>query len=95
MRYQYAGPGPIEVISGGEPIRRGDVREFELIRPGDVREYDAAPDWGPWDLLDGPDTEPAGAPPAPVQVPPPNIATNVLQPNWPGLTPPVTTEGNK
>lgn len=52
-RYQYAGPGPIEVLSGGE-----------IIRPGDVREYDEEPAWGPWELLDGPDT-PAPEPDAP------------------------------
>lgn len=77
MRFQYAGPGPVEVVSGGE-----------LIRPGDVREYDAAPSWGPWDLLDGPDSEPAGPPPA---EPEPGKPADPPAPQWPAVTP----EGNK
>lgn len=44
-KYRYDGPGPIEVLSGGE-----------LIKPGDIREFEQEPDWGPWDLL--PDGEP-------------------------------------
>ena len=59
MRYQYAGPGPIEALSGGE-----------LIRPGDIREFDVAPTWGPWDLIDEPAPEPAPEPvPAPAPAP--------------------------
>lgn len=42
-KYRYAGPGPIEILSGGE-----------LIRPGDVREFDEEPTWGPWEQLDIP-----------------------------------------
>ena len=51
MRFQYTGPGPIEILSGGD-----------LIRPGDVREFDAEPDYGPWERLD-----PEPETPAPVQ----------------------------
>jgi hypothetical protein len=48
-RYQYAGPGPVP-----------DPESGEVIRPGDVREFPEEPAYGPWELLDGPDT------PAPV-----------------------------
>lgn len=40
-KYRYIGPGPIEVISGGE-----------LVKPLDVREFDAPPAWGLWDLIE-------------------------------------------
>lgn len=43
-RYRYAGPGPVPDPEG------------ELVHPGDVREYAEEPAWGPWELLDGPDT---------------------------------------
>ena len=62
MRFQYAGPGPVP-----------DPESGELVHPGDVREFDAEPAYGPWELLDGPDTpapEPEAAPaPAPGVVP--------------------------
>ena len=45
-KYRYAGPGPIEVLSGGE-----------VTRPGDVREFGEEPTWGPWDLIDEPETD--------------------------------------
>lgn len=60
MRYQYVGPGPIEVISGGE-----------LVRPGDVREFDEEPTWGPWEPLDEPETDEGGPePPGPQEASP-------------------------
>jgi len=40
-RYRYIGPGPIEVISGGE-----------ITRPGDEREFEEEPTWGPWELIE-------------------------------------------
>jgi hypothetical protein len=40
MRYQYAGPGPIE------------DDELGLVRPGDVHDLDVEPAWGPWECLD-------------------------------------------
>lgn len=49
-KYRYAGPGPIEVLSGGE-----------VTRPGDIREFGQEPSWGPWDLL--PDGEPGDSSP--------------------------------
>jgi len=54
-RYRYIGPGPIEVISGGE-----------ITRPGDEREFEEEPTWGPWELVDEPQAaEPEPTAPAP------------------------------
>lgn len=58
-RYQYAGPGPVP-----------DPESTEIIRPGDIREFPEEPAYGPWELLDGPDT-PAPDPPAPAATPAP------------------------
>lgn len=70
--YRYAGPGPIEALSGGE-----------VIRPGDEREFDEEPSWGPWDLIDEPKAEtPAPAPvtpPAPGTYENPAIPLNTLK----------------
>lgn len=89
MRFQYAGPGPHEIPDGDG----GSV----ILRPGDIFELDEEPSFGPWELLDGPDSEPAGVDqnPTQVHVELPNTATNFIQPSWPGVTPPVTPEGNK
>jgi hypothetical protein len=54
-RYRYIGPGPIEVISGGE-----------VIRPLDEREFAEEPAWGPWELLDEPEAAPPDTAPPPV-----------------------------
>lgn len=78
-KYRYTGPGPIEVLSGGE-----------LTRPGDVREFGADPDWGAWELVPPPEagegTEPPG-PPAESPAPPPAPVPA------PFAAPPVTPEG--
>lgn len=59
-RYQYTGPHPVVILSEGE-----------IIRPGDVREFDEAPDWGPWQCIDPPpEPEPAAAPVTPFTAPP-------------------------
>ena len=65
-RYQYVGPGPIEIRDLG-----GNV---ELVRPGDVRELTDYPPWGPWECIDpAPESDPepaAVAAPAPFLAPP-------------------------
>jgi hypothetical protein len=59
-KYRYIGPGPIEVISGGE-----------VTRPGDEREFTEEPAWGPWELLDPePGTDEGGQPPSPPEASP-------------------------
>jgi len=59
-RYKYAGPGPVPDPEGG------------IVRPGDEREFGQEPDWGPWDLLDEPESAPeaetAPEPSGPVSV---------------------------
>ena len=80
-KYRYTGPGPIEVLSGGE-----------VTRPGDVREFDAVPDWGPWEPLDEPEApgtgQQSGAGLAPAQA-----AADGGQPIVAPLTVPITPEG--
>lgn len=71
-KYRYVGPGPIEVLSGGE-----------VTRPGDERDFDEEPTWGPWELLDEPETAPPA--PTPTLPPPPSLSTLT--------TPPAGTEG--
>lgn len=56
-RYQYTGPGP-------------DESSGELVRPGDVREFDEPPAWGPWELLDLPETDEGGQPSSPPEASP-------------------------
>jgi hypothetical protein len=46
-KYRYIGPGPIEVITGGE-----------ITRPGDEREFEEEPTWGPWELIEEPQDAP-------------------------------------
>jgi hypothetical protein len=76
-KYRYVGPGPIEVLSGGE-----------ITRPGDEREFDEEPTWGLWGLVpDEPDTdegdpEPPGpqeaSPAAPGAAPAPGLTAPSL-----------------
>lgn len=77
-RYQYAGPGPIEVLSGGE-----------IIRPGDIREYDAEPGWGAWELIPPPETDEGAEPPSPPEASPVALSAAPAL----NITPPVTPEG--
>jgi hypothetical protein len=52
-----------------------DPDSTELIRPGDIREYDEEPAFGPWELLDGPDTAEPDPAPAPAVPPAPSFVT--------------------
>ena len=62
-KYRYAGPNPIEILE--LPDEGGESRD--LIRPGDVREFEEEPLYGPWELLDEPETDGGGAePPGPL-----------------------------
>lgn len=57
MRFQYTGPGPLEVQDLTGKI-------VDLIRPGDVREYDIEPHYGPWECIDPPpEADEGGQPP--------------------------------
>jgi hypothetical protein len=70
-KYRYAGPGPIEVVSGGE-----------VTRPGDEREFDEEPTWGPWDLLDEPEAADGDPePPGPQEASPAALAPGLTAPS--------------
>jgi hypothetical protein len=88
-QYRYTGPHPVTDEQG------------EAVRPLDVRDFDEPPAWGPWELLDGPDT-PAGLlrwngevtpppdPPAPVVTETPEGATETPAPGAPVSVPLMT-----
>ena len=57
-KYRYAGPGPHIDDEGA------------ITRPGDEREFDGEPAWGPWELVDVPESDEGGQPSSPPEASP-------------------------
>lgn len=78
-KYRYAGPGPHVSDEG------------QITRPGDEREEAELPDWGPWDLIDEPETDEGGQPPSPPKASPAALSAAPALNITPA--PPATAEG--